>query len=299
MELSLLALEWQVVIDFLLGASFVYLLVRRLTGSRWGGVAGGLAFTLGGFLTAYPMQQLPILETAIWLPLALYCIERAWGSRRWLGWMSGAGLAMGISLLAGHPQTWMLAAYTCLAYILWKGWVGRFGSGPPRRNWWQVPAGSAVLLGIAGGVAAVQLLPTLEFMPLTVRQPLLLHEAGHGYDYTSLVNTVLPLWRNERGPYIGILALLLAGLALVRWRNPTDSGGSPHAATAGTPASIGVISSPSRRAAGTETRPVFLAGIETRPTLPFPFREGEVLTPNNRHGCEWGQGVKFNRRYGD
>ncbi|MCL4535317.1 MAG: YfhO family protein [Bacteroidetes bacterium] len=205
--LPFLALEWQVVGDFLLAATFTYLLVHTLARSRLAGVVGGLAFTMGGFLTSYPVQQLPILETAIWLPLALYAIERGCRSRGRTAWHAAAGVALGVALLAGHPQTWLLAFYASLAYFAYRAWGARL-------ELRRAALGLAGLLGFAAGIAAVQLLPTAEFLSLSNREPLAYHVAGHGYDYASLLNTFLPLWRTERGPYIGILALSVALLAM-------------------------------------------------------------------------------------
>src|SRR5581483_3543230 len=74
---SFLALEWEAIVHFGLAATFTFLLVRLLTGSVLSGLVAAIAFTFGGFLTSYPSQSLPVLESTVWLPLALYFIERA------------------------------------------------------------------------------------------------------------------------------------------------------------------------------------------------------------------------------
>ncbi len=209
--LPFLALQWEVVIDFLLATTFTYLLVRQLTTSRFGGVVGALTFTLAGFLTSYPVQQLPILETAIWLPLSLFCVERGTVAGGRPAWYGGAGVAMGVAFLGGHPQTWLLAVYTCLAYLTYRSIAARLSIT-------RAVVGLVAFAGFAAGVAAVQLLPTVEFLGLSNRDTLLFHVAGHGYDYSSLLNVILPLWRNERGPYIGTVALLHLFLAARSWR---------------------------------------------------------------------------------
>ena len=47
-----------------------YLFAKRVIGSRVPALVSAITFAFGGYLTAYPPQQLAILETATWLPLA-------------------------------------------------------------------------------------------------------------------------------------------------------------------------------------------------------------------------------------
>ena len=113
------ALELEAIVHFGLAAIFTYLLARRLTQSRIGGLIAAVAFTFGGYLTSYPPLQLAILETQIWLPLILLLLDLAGGA--WLRAISAAGLA------------WTLARGCCWA---WRCW-------PAIRNpgcWWAMPA---------------------------------------------------------------------------------------------------------------------------------------------------------------
>ena len=56
------------------GGWFAYLLALRLSGVRWAAIVGGLCFGFGGYLTGYPVEQLAVLDTAIWLPLMLWAL---------------------------------------------------------------------------------------------------------------------------------------------------------------------------------------------------------------------------------
>ena len=42
--------------------------------TQLGAFIAAIVFTFGGYLTAYPSQQLAILETDAWLPLILLCL---------------------------------------------------------------------------------------------------------------------------------------------------------------------------------------------------------------------------------
>ncbi|HEY8742091.1 MAG TPA: hypothetical protein VIU62_03275, partial [Chloroflexota bacterium] len=208
--LSYAALEWRAVLDYMLAALFSYLFFQHLASSRLGGLVGALCFTFGGFLSSYPLPQLPVLETALWLPLLLYCLERALGPvRRAAIWAVATGLVGGAMVLAGHAQTALLAAYTVAAYGVYRTAIVR-----PR---WQDLAGRAVVaILIAGGLAAVQLLPTLAFAGESTRAHLSFAEAGGGYDWHDYAELLFPGGIFQRTYYIGILPLALAVLAATR-----------------------------------------------------------------------------------
>src|SRR5581483_9505855 len=90
---SLFALELEALLHFYLAGAFTYLFARRvllrsvgdsvqpattplspITIVRISAFTAALVFTFGGYLTSYPSLQLAILETAVWLPLALYLL---------------------------------------------------------------------------------------------------------------------------------------------------------------------------------------------------------------------------------
>jgi len=173
------ALELEAIAHFMLAAVFTYLLARRLTRGRIGGLTAAVVFTFSGYLTSYPALQLAILETQVWLPLILLALDVA-GERREMGdarasvrWVLAAGLLLGVAYLAGHPQSALLVTYAGLAFGLFRFWPRDVGA--TKRGWrpWLRIAGLlALFLAVGLGVAAVQLLPSLEFMLLSTRTSL-------------------------------------------------------------------------------------------------------------------------------
>ena len=67
-------------------------------------------------------------------------------------WLALAGLALGLSWLAGHPQTSYFLTWLLLAYLAFRCWQGRLG-------WRQSLLGGAALGMITLGVCAASLLP--------------------------------------------------------------------------------------------------------------------------------------------
>ena len=116
----------------------------------------------------------PLLGAAIWLPLALGGLEVALRGRPRKG-IALAGLGLGLSALAGHAQ---ISYYVWAAAGLWAAVsiaatalrARRSGGGAAAQ---VVARGAAVTAGaflVAAGLASVQLLGTLEYSHLILRQ---------------------------------------------------------------------------------------------------------------------------------
>ncbi|HEY3108918.1 MAG TPA: YfhO family protein, partial [Chloroflexota bacterium] len=206
--LSYRALELELPIHFALAALASFLLARRLTGSALAGTIAGIAYGFGGFLTSYPAQQLAVLRTAAWLPLWLYCLERALGAPRCRPrWLVAGAAVMAVMLLAGHSQSALYALYLGVAYALWRA--------HERGHGLAVGLAAAALPALLGaGLAAIQLIPTAELVAISTRDRLPYDAAAYGYELKALPGALLPAWRGERALYVGVPILLLAALAL-------------------------------------------------------------------------------------
>ncbi|MBV8084004.1 MAG: YfhO family protein [Chloroflexi bacterium] len=223
-DFSFLALEWESVLHFGLAATFTFLLVRRLTGSTAAGLLGGLVFALGGFLTSYPLDDIEVLESTVWLPLQLYCIERAARGKRPSLWLALAGAALALATLAGHPQTLLYAAYLGVAYALFR---------LPWRQWWRL-----VWFPVAAiGLAAAQLLPTAQLVGLSARGPLTPDVAGGGLVPSDLLGLLTGAGAG-RILYVGVIPLGLALTALVLRPSPAAAEAGRVRVPSGSPKSI-------------------------------------------------------------
>jgi hypothetical protein len=217
------ALELEAIGHVFLAALFTYLLARRLTRSRAGGLAAAITFGFSGYLTSYPPLQLAILETQAWLPLILLLLdvaaERLDGRAPWAAtrWAAAAGLAFGVAMLAGHPQSALLVGYAGLAFGLFRFWPR---TSARKFSAWKRPLALLVLFGVVGtGIAAIQLLPSLELVRLSTRATLPFDEAGTGFTPYDLLQPILPaLGGNVPALYFGVLPLGLAILALTAVR---------------------------------------------------------------------------------
>ncbi len=228
---ALLDLEIEALVHFILAGAFTYLFAKRLLGSRLAALASALTFTFGGYLTSYPPQQLAILETATWLPLALLFVERGLArtsadgkenprsaafSRVPIDFIA-AGVTLGIAALAGHPQTFMFVAYACAIYFVWRVWQERNTEHASRNT--HHASRFALTIFIALGISAAQWLPTLEYQMISTRAAISWAEAARGFPTLDPLQMILPGFVSAfQSPlYVGILPLWLAIFAL--WVN--------------------------------------------------------------------------------
>ncbi len=234
------ALEAQVILHFSLTSLFTYFFVRRLSQNRFAAAVSALTFTYGGYLTSFPVQQVTILQVAVWLPLILLLLDIATesqasahsrfpasNSRFWL-YVILAGLALGCSILAGHPQTTMYVFYASVAYFGFKMWRGRPSPTPAL---WASPAspkfgrglvGILVFILVAFGLAAVQLLPTLEFIKLSPRATIDYETASWGFFWHEMMSFLFPGYFGGSPQYVGILPMILAVMAILFERRQND-----------------------------------------------------------------------------
>jgi hypothetical protein len=220
---TLEVLAAQVVLHFSLASLFTYLLVRQVArhagarrgAARFAGAVAALSFAYAGYLTSFPVQQLTILETAVWLPLVLFFLDRAACSARPLPQLLLAGGALACALLAGHPQTAMYVVYVAVLYgaLAWRlrgtEWEGR----QPRRLAPRA-AGLALFallpLALGAALAAVQLVPALGFIGRSTRAGLGYRDVSWGFPLSEATHLLYPGYFGGSPQYVGILPPILA-----------------------------------------------------------------------------------------
>lgn len=201
------ALELEAILHLGLAGVFTMLLVRRWTGRTGAGALAGTAFSLGGFLTSYPVLQLGILETAIWLPAGLWLLDDGLVHRD-MRRIVLTGLAFACALLAGHPQTFLYIAYVTAAFFLFRAWRLRL-------PWRFSGVAALVLLFAIAGTSAAQWLPSLELAQLSPRAALSFAEVSNGFTPAELWGVLRPNPGEWSPLYVGWAPLGLAALALI------------------------------------------------------------------------------------
>ena len=209
------ALQLEMTAHVLLYSLLMYLFVRRLTlrqrHSPLAALVAAIVVSYGGYAGSYPPLQLAVLEAACWFPLGALGVLEATRARR-MAWryLALAGFALGLSWLAGHPQTSWFMTYVLVAYLAYRSYRQRIG----------IPALALAILALAVitiGVCAVTFFPGVEYLLQTSRSALGFDEKGNGFPLKDIAQFVFPgsvsLWSPL---YIGIPSLFLVAVAVYR-----------------------------------------------------------------------------------
>ncbi|MFO7323275.1 MAG: YfhO family protein [Chloroflexota bacterium] len=209
------ALELEMTFHVLAYSLLMYAFARRLTlrqpGSVFAGFIAAVIAGYSGFTTGYPLLQLALLEAAIWLPLgALGVLEATREQRvRW-PWLLVTGLALGLSWLAGHPQTSYFMTLLLVAYTAYRCFSAGVG-------WRSFVLMVAIFGAVAFALSAVLLLPGLEYLTRTARAGMSYDAKGNGFPFQDIVQFIFPEIVSVFSPlYAGIVGLVLALIAVVK-----------------------------------------------------------------------------------
>ena len=219
-------LQIEAILHIGLAGFFTYLFIYTLTQQRWAAFIGGTIFAFSGYLTGYPPLQLAILRTAIWLPLVLNFLWHAFQKPSQWRWWIGASLAYTCAFLAGHAQTFLHISYVVIGWIV-VCFIAAMRSEKPSfqgRTWFLVYprlTGIVAFCLISIGLSAAQLLPSLEFMQLSVRANVDYAYVSSGFPLRDTWQLLLPGVLTHFSPlYIGIVGLGLASFSLSTFHSP-------------------------------------------------------------------------------
>ena len=238
-------MQWLAAGHVFLAGVTMYLCLRYLAPGRGlrlpAALVGALAYMFSGMFVVH-FGNLNLIAVAAWLPLVFLLFWRAVVGRG-LGLAAAAGLVLGLSTLVGHLQiTLMVGLALGLAAVVGvvQGWPRRRrpAGDPPwwnRRRLAQLGATAWPLLAlvvtaaVAVGLAALVLLPALEYARLSPRAALPYREAARYSLVPALLGELLVpalfssrepalywgVWDRVAAGYVGLLPLILAGLALL------------------------------------------------------------------------------------
>ncbi|MBN2502858.1 MAG: YfhO family protein [Anaerolineales bacterium] len=208
-------------------------LVKRLGWGQLAQTVSGLAFGMSAYLITRA-QFLSINAAVAWLPwVLLFTYELATAQKLTFNSLAKLAVVVGLQLLAGHAQTtW----YTLLLAGVWAAFWGYRSQG--WKGWGRAWLGFALVGAFALALAAVQLLPTAEYLLQSQRAAEVEVEWALTYSFWPwrfLTLFVPDLFGNPRmgdfwgyatywedALYIGMLAILLALGGIVRRGKNSD-----------------------------------------------------------------------------
>ncbi|MBE7551964.1 MAG: YfhO family protein [Anaerolineales bacterium] len=173
-------LTLSIILHLALAGLLMYFYTRHLGLQPFAATLSAVTYMLSGYIVGRS-QFVVMVNTAAWFPLLLLLSDRL-ATRRNPGDVLGLALVLAVQLLAGHAQLWFYGLWVIGPYIIFRSWSGMANRRTRRAsvasdNAPHLPYAPLVypLLGFSLAVtlavllAAVQLLPTAEFMTQSPR----------------------------------------------------------------------------------------------------------------------------------
>ncbi|HOM28761.1 MAG TPA: YfhO family protein [Deltaproteobacteria bacterium] len=161
------AFNLDVVLHVLVASLGAYALTMRLTSNGAAAAFSALSYGMCGyFMDKIYAGHLTMIHTAALIPWVLLALEKALDSGRWRHYAL-AGLVFGIQILGGEPQNSFYTLFFTAVYVVVRGFPGvRKSSARPALG---LAARFAAFMAVAFSVAAVQVIPSVEFLGLCDR----------------------------------------------------------------------------------------------------------------------------------
>jgi hypothetical protein len=154
------AINITIILHMILAGGLMHRYLGSLRLPRPARFVGAAVYMLSGFEVWRTLAgDIPRLITYAWVPLLFYLVEEIACGRQGMGAALLGGLVLASQVFAGDPQTFTYAGLALVAYA-----TARIASGARERAPGRRRPGLLVsaMLALGAGVAAVQVLPTLE-----------------------------------------------------------------------------------------------------------------------------------------
>ncbi len=226
--ISLQLLHGFFVLAHVLAAFFMFFLAQELGLRSFPAFVAAVCFSLDGFLARVDWPDM--LDSSIWLPLILLCLNRALGAgrtARGLMYACLSGLALGLAILGGRLHMAMMDVLVVVSFAAYQAYrtgqeaassavsrelcpgsagvppassagsktCGPEARAPRRRSVWLWSAAVVAVVGlVAFAAGAVQLLPSMEYSQVSRRYlgGTLSYPSGQRIPYADLNDGFLP-----------------------------------------------------------------------------------------------------------
>lgn len=188
-HLSVWGLQFIVIIHFLIAQLSFFFLMRSKNVSQLGSAIGGIAYSFSMMMVFHVIHPMMIYHLA-WFPLVFMLFIKALdkGDYRY---GIGAGLILGTTMLAGHPQTTLYEAFFLGIYYLWH--LGNNLKIIDKKKLTLSLISGAVTFIVAVGVFQIQFLTSRELADLSLRADISVEKSAKGsLEFKQITNFVNP-----------------------------------------------------------------------------------------------------------
>lgn len=173
-----------IILNFIFCGFFSFLFYSEIGLKKQTAVFSAGIFSFSGFFFCH-IQHLNMLNSVIWFPLVFYFIEKYLKTGNYKN-IAGAGISLGIQILAGFPQ---FAYYTLFFSFLY------FVFNLKRRQIIRIVSAFLIFVIVGLGISAVQWIPTVELLNFTARKIGFAKDPAHwwwAYNFSDLITWIFP-----------------------------------------------------------------------------------------------------------
>lgn len=215
-----------VLAPFLLAPMFTYAYARQIGRSRFASLLAGLTFGFGGLMASRLATYGFLPNSVMWLPLVLIAIERA-RTKPFVSSLLWMTLAYAMSVLTGLGQGFLYVGVIAVTYATLLTFVAPPSGGSLASERFRLKAERRTFqplivclggIGLAAGLAAFQILETLQAQRQSIRSKLSYEMfSGGGFTVAEAFRSFLsPFYHYlETETFVVSLAALLALVAVV------------------------------------------------------------------------------------
>ena len=158
---------YSTILHFILGSVFMYIFMRGLSVSFLGSFISAIIYVFNGYFLGHVYAgHLTFVQAYIWMPLIFYFQYKFIQTKEFKNSIF-AGIILGIQILGGFPQ---IAFYCILGILFLSLFYGIFEMVvSSRRAGIKIGSSLIIILCIGFAFAAIQILPTMEFLRLSTR----------------------------------------------------------------------------------------------------------------------------------
>ncbi len=187
-KLPFAALQLVIILHFAISQFNTFYLSRKLGISKYGGIFASIGYSFSMLMICHTIHPMIIYQLA-WLPLVIGVLYSSFTKGRiYLGVLSG--LILGLSILAGHPQS-ILYEFIFIGLFALGFLIKSFKS--ENINTTKLIVSTVLTFIIAYGLFTVQLLPAQELADLSQRSEINYEKATEGsLHFKQALTTVVP-----------------------------------------------------------------------------------------------------------
>lgn len=157
--------EMLTIAHYVIGGVCMYYLARSFGLQRIFALVSGFVYPLSGFMIAHSIHLVHICQMS-WFPLVLLLFRKALVQRSFQHTIVG-GLVLGLAALVGFPQVTLHIFFFLFLFFLFEFYFATRETG--LKNSWLMAVYAGAFILISVGVMAIQFIPTLEIVSLSVR----------------------------------------------------------------------------------------------------------------------------------